>query len=92
LHPHQVFSLSIHADYRCRHSGQCCSLDWDVPIELPVYRSLQGALTAGQLRVAAAGYENGPFVVEPGLPAEAAAIFRRTDEGRCVFFEPASRL
>ena len=92
MHPQQVYSLSIHADYRCRHSGQCCSLDWDVPIELPVYRSLQGALTAGTLRVAAAAHSDAPFVVDPDLPADAAAIFRRTDEGRCVFFEPASRL
>src|SRR5688572_4924245 len=35
-----VFSLSIHADYKCRHSGECCTADWDVPVELPVYRSL----------------------------------------------------
>jgi hypothetical protein len=92
LHSQQVYSLSIHADYRCRHSGQCCSLDWDVPIELPVYRSLQGALTAGTLRVAAAAHSDAPFVVEPDLPGDAAAIFRRTEEGRCVFFEPESRL
>ena len=39
-----VFALSIHADYRCRHSGACCSADWDVPIELPVYRTLKQAV------------------------------------------------
>ena len=36
-----VRSLSIHADYRCRHSGACCTADWDVPVEaarLPVAR------------------------------------------------------
>ena len=35
-----VYALSIHADYRCQHSGVCCSSDWDVPVELPVYRRL----------------------------------------------------
>ena len=82
-----VYSLSIHADYRCRHSGECCSTDWDVPVELPIYRSLQEAVRAGRLTVArdAAGLE--PFVVEPDLPHDAAAMFRRTDRGECVFFQ-----
>ena len=29
-----VYSLSIHAQYRCRHSGVCCSSDWDVPVDV----------------------------------------------------------
>jgi hypothetical protein len=48
-----VYSLSIHADYRCRHSGACCTADWDVPVELPLYKTLDDALAAG--RVAATG-------------------------------------
>ena len=39
-----MLSLSIHADYRCRHSGVCCSADWDVPVELPIYKTLNEAL------------------------------------------------
>lgn len=85
-----VFALAIHADYRCRHSGVCCSLDWDVPIELPVYRSLQEAVAAGTLTPYARDRE--PFVEDPELPEEAAAIFQRTEQGACVFFEPASKL
>ena len=87
-----VFSLSIHADYGCRHSGKCCTLDWDVPLELPVYRSLAEAVTAGRLKVApsAAGLE--PFVVDPDLPEKAAAIFQRTEAGACVFFDGQSHL
>ena len=42
----QVFALSIHAHYRCRHSGVCCTADWDVPVELPVFRTLEAALRA----------------------------------------------
>jgi len=87
-----VYSLSIHADYRCRHSGECCSADWDVPVELPIYRSLQEAVAAGTLAVArdAEGLE--PFVVGPDLPEDAAAMFERTDRGACVFFDRGPNL
>jgi hypothetical protein len=87
-----VFSLSIHADYRCRHSGKCCSLDWDVPVELPVYRTLTQAMTARRLAVAPAAAGVEPFVLGEDLPEDAAAIFGRTDGGACVFFDHTSRL
>ena len=38
-----VFALSIHADYQCQRSGICCSSDWDVPVEVPLYRTLTDA-------------------------------------------------
>jgi hypothetical protein len=87
-----VFALSIHADYKCRHSGVCCETGWDVPVELPVYRSLVEAVSAGSLRVAPDAGSLEPFIVEPGLPDEAAAIFERTTRGACVFFDSPSRL
>jgi hypothetical protein len=66
--------------------------DWDVPVELPVYRSLGDALHAGSLRVALAAGSLEPFIVEPGLPDEAAAMLERTESGACVFFDGPSRL
>ena len=87
-----VFALSIHADYRCRHSGECCSTGWDVPIELPIYRSLQDAVASGRLRQDAAARHLAPFVVEPDLPADAAAILERTDAGQCVFLDRGTKL
>jgi Fe-S-cluster containining protein len=87
-----VFALSIHADYRCRHSGQCCSADWDVPIELPVYRSLTAAVDAGRLRLAPGVGRLEPFVVDPALPDGAAAVLERTEAGACVFLHEPSRL
>jgi Fe-S-cluster containining protein len=82
-----VFALGFHADYRCRHSGACCTADWDVPVELPVYRSLSDAVVGGRLRVASPAASTYPFLVEPELPAGVAAILDRDERGHCVFYE-----
>ena len=88
-----VYALSIHADYRCRHSGVCCSSDWDIPVEAPLYRTLNEALTTGRLRTTAeppAG--DAPLVTGPDLPDGAAAIVAHTIEGQCVFYHRDSGL
>src|SRR6187549_410319 len=87
-----IFALGFHADYRCRHSGACCTADWDVPVELPIYRALNERLLAGSLRVAPTAEPLPPFIVEPDLPEDAAAMFERTDRGECVFFERGTHL
>lgn len=87
-----VRALSFHADYRCRHSGECCSTDWDVPIELPVFRTLQAAVASGRLVASAESGHLPPFVVDPDLPEAAAAVFQRSDRGECVFLHRDSRL
>jgi len=88
----RVRALSLHADYRCRNSGVCCGTDWDVPMELPVYRTLRAAVDTGRLRVSPESGSLAPFVVDPALPDDAAAVFERTDHGECVFFDRGSRL
>jgi Fe-S-cluster containining protein len=87
-----IFALAIHADYRCRHSGACCSADWDVPVELPVYRTLHEAITGGRLQVRDDARHLHPFVVEPDLPDGAAAMLERTETGACIFLDRHSRL
>lgn len=87
-----VFALSIHADYTCRHSGACCTADWDVPVEMSIYRSLADAIAAGRLRVAPEAETAAPFLTGPDLPDDAAAILERTGTGNCVFFHSSSRL
>src|SRR6266576_7218789 len=82
-----VYALSIHADYKCRHSGACCTADWDVPVELPLYRSLDEALTAGRVAPAAdAAEDSAPLIAGADLPEEAAAMVARTGSGDCVFY------
>lgn len=88
----KVRSLSIHADYRCRHSGHCCSTNWDVPVEVPIYKSLTDALASGRLKMASGTEGLSPFIPGSDLPEEAAAMFERTDDGRCVFLERSSHL
>lgn len=88
----RVFSLSIHADYRCRHSGACCTADWDVPVEVPIYRSLADAVAKQRLRVSTAATALEPFIVGPDIPEDTGAMLERTDAGECVFFDNGSRL
>jgi Fe-S-cluster containining protein len=88
-----VFALSIHADYQCRHSGACCTADWDVPVELPLYRTLDEALTSARLAPAAPADEGDPpLIVEAELPEDAAAMVARTPTGDCVFYHRHSGL
>lgn len=88
-----VFSLSIHADYRCRHSGACCTADWDVPVEVTLYRTLDEALTAARLVPAGLPNEaSPPLIVEDELPEGAAAMVARTSTGDCVFYHRHSGL
>jgi Fe-S-cluster containining protein len=86
----KVYSLSIHADYKCRHSGACCTADWDVPVELPIYRTLDEAIRSGRLKPAPS--EDAPLIAESDLPDEAAAMLARTPDGDCVFFHRDSGL
>jgi Fe-S-cluster containining protein len=87
-----VYSLSIHADYQCRHSGACCTADWDVPVELPLYRTLDEALSAGRVAPVGLDENSAALIVEDQLPDDAAAMVARTATGDCVFYHRNSGL
>jgi hypothetical protein len=78
-----VFCLNVHAAWRCRHSGACCSSGWAIPVEAPLHRKLRtasvGAFAAG---------------IEPrdDLPPPLTGMLRTRDDGSCVFFDRTSRL
>ena len=92
MNPGRVFSLSFHADYQCEHSGVCCSSDWDVPVELPIYRSLQEALSSGRVVPVAPAYGGEPPLITEDLPDDAAAMLARTATGDCVFYHRTTGL
>lgn len=88
-----VFALSVHADYRCRHSGACCTADWDVPVEVALFRTLNEALQSSRL-IPASAPDPGtpPLIVEHDLPEGTAAMVARTAAGDCVFYHRHSGL
>jgi hypothetical protein len=63
-----------------------------VPIELPVYRTLKEAVDSGRLQTQESARHLDPFIVEPDLPEDTAAMFERTDEGECVYLERGTKL
>ena len=88
-----VYALTIHADYRCHQSGVCCTSDWDVPVELAVYRSMQDAMDAGRLSPVARPHHDEPvFQTGADMPEGAAAMVARTTAGDCVFYHRGSGL
>ena len=86
--PSTVWALSIHADYRCRHSGRVLHgalgrADGTPGLSVAQRRRVTAGACAS-LR-AAAGLD--PFIVEPDLPDGRRGDARADDAGACVFFE-----
>jgi hypothetical protein len=77
--------LAMHAGYRCRHAGVCCTEDWAIPVDAARYLRLSQALESGLLQpeqTPAAWFDRNP---ETGGP-EPVVVGRA---GRsCAFFEP----
>jgi hypothetical protein len=72
--------LMAHAAYACRHSGVCCSSDWEIPVEDTLHARLTRAIAAGELRP-----RDGVGLKDrPGLPPGARAVLTLL-RGRCVF-------
>jgi Fe-S-cluster containining protein len=97
----RVRALSIHADYRCRHSGACCTSGWDIPVEPETEERLRAALRSGALRPRARDDQIPPTALpaEPAgclrsvvsLPYGARVVLGTDDAGRCAFFDPRRR-
>jgi hypothetical protein len=80
--PTRVRALSIHADYRCRSSGECCRSGWEIPVEPGAETRIRQGLRDGRLR-GDAGWER----AKDGLPHGARAVLRVLPSGDCVFLE-----
>jgi Fe-S-cluster containining protein len=83
-----VHVLGFHAGYRCRHAGVCCKSGWTIPVEAPLYRTLQAAVAWGHLRLDHDQPSHELFEPATGLPHGEPAVLRHKPDGSCVFFEP----
>ena len=81
--PGPSFCLSIHAGYRCRHSGACCTAGWAIPVEGPAFETVRVHFNAG--------IEGNDSLFRTGgpLPEGAAAMLDVGRDGACVFFDAA---
>ena len=73
----RVLCLDIHAPYRCRHSGACCTAGWAIPVEEPAFETLRVHF----------GRRRDLFRTGGPLPEGAAAILGIDRNGACVFFD-----
>jgi hypothetical protein len=75
-----AIGLPGHAAYACRHSGVCCSSDWEIPVEDALHERVTRAIAAGEIRP-----RDGVGLKDrPDLPAGTRAVLGRL-RGRCVF-------
>lgn len=81
----RVAALSIHADYRCGRTGQCCAPPWDVPVEVASFQSIEAGYREGRLPVVQ------PFSVDAPPPGYAAVLRRETD-GACACLDRSTQL
>jgi Fe-S-cluster containining protein len=82
----RVRVLALHADYRCRSSGVCCTSSWDIPVDPKVEDGLRAALREGRLRPAGAPAE-ACFQRLAALPHGSRVVLGTDGHGRCVFLE-----
>ncbi len=76
--------LSVHASYRCRHAGACCTSNWPIPVEADRLLGIRAALATGRLQPAVGGRESA-IDESSDAPAETPAILGR-DTHHCVFY------
>lgn len=87
----RVRALSIHADYRCRSTGVCCSSGWEIPIERGTEERIGAGLDSRRLRARSGAASAWRRPVE-GLPHGARAVLLHDAGGACVFLDPGGRL
>jgi len=78
--------LAMHAGYRCRHAGVCCTEDWAIPVDADRHAHLTRALETRRLQPelpAAAWFERAGQ-----SPADDPVVVGRVGSS-CAFFEPA---
>ena len=83
-----VRGLSMHAAYRCRDSGACCTAGWPIPVEADRLVHIERALASGALRpVGHAAVA--PIQWLPQAPRDTPAVLA-VAAGACVFHRDAA--
>ena len=78
-----IHLLAMHAGYRCRHAGVCCTEDWTIPVDAARHAQLTQALGDRRLQPE---QRAGRYFLPLAHSGEAAVLARI---GRsCAFFEP----
>lgn len=93
-----TFALGMHADWRCQHSGACCSSGWPIPVDALRRARIGDALRDGTLVGAPVGAAaRDPFVAADdtsttGADAETPlTLLAVTPGGHCVFHDEEAR-
>jgi hypothetical protein len=81
-----AIGLVAHAAYACRHSGVCCSSDWEIPVEAGLHARLAPAIATGALQP----HDGVGLVDRVDLPPGMRSVLGRTG-GRCVFHTAGPR-
>ena len=76
----------MHAPYRCRRQGACCTASWPIPVEADRLAALRAALASGAVRPAAGVPAAAALEMPATAPAETPALVAVRDH-RCVFFD-----
>jgi len=80
-----VRSLAMHAAYRCRNAGACCSSNWPIPIEADRLLALQAAMAHGRVRPVSAAVASAVHTIA-AAPSDAAGLLGRSEQA-CVFYD-----
>jgi hypothetical protein len=83
-----VRCLSMHAAYRCRDSGACCTAGWPIPVEADRLAQLEGALASGELRPVGHVAAAAPVQWLARAPRDTPAVLAVMG-GACVFYRAA---
>ena len=75
--PVPVLALNLHAGFRCRHSGACCTAGWPIPVEAAVADAIRARGVLPRTALSTAGQ----------LPDGAAAMLAPLPGGGCPAFD-----
>jgi hypothetical protein len=87
----RTVALAMHAGYRCRHVGACCSAGWRVPVERAPAGRIRDAVARGVLNRPPGSEALDPLPVRRGLPAEYGGELAHRADGACLFFDHDGR-